>query len=237
MIRVLIVEDQPIVAAANAKYVGRIPGFEVGGQALTGADALRHLSVGHFDLVLLDIYLPDMHGLDVVRAMRAAGHAADVIIVTRARDLDLVRSAVSYGIVHYLIKPFTFAIIEEKLTRYRTYRTQAAVPSGTPSQHDVDRLLRGLHGSGERLPRNVNRSSLDAVIGVFDAGEGAGGAEGAAGRSAAEVAEALGVSRVTARRYLEYLAETGALERGQRYRGAGGRPETEYRRPASNDHP
>jgi response regulator of citrate/malate metabolism len=229
MIRVLIVEDQPIVAAANAKYIERMPGFEVGGQALTGADALRQLSVGRIDLVLLDVYLPDMHGLDVVRAMRAAGHTTDVIIVTRARDLDLVRSAVSFGIVHYLIKPFTFALMEEKLTRYRKYRTQAPVPSGTPSQHDVDRLLGGLHGGGERLPRNVNRSSLDAVIGVFDAG-------GSAGRSATEVAEALGMSRVTARRYLEYLAETGALERGQRYRAAG-RPETEYRRPASNEHP
>jgi response regulator of citrate/malate metabolism len=173
-----------------------------------------------------------MHGLDVVRAMRAAGHTTDVIIVTRARDLNLVRSAMTYGIVHYLIKPFTFAIIEEKLSRYRQYREQGTGRDRTPSQYDVDRLLRGLHGAGVRLPRNVNRTSLEAVIGLLD------GISGDDARSATEVAEALGVSRVTARRYLEYLADTGALERGVRYSGTGGRPEVEYRRPvAGQGHP
>jgi len=71
------------------------------------------------------MFLPDMHGLDVVRAMRTAGHRADVIAVTSARDIEVVRAAVSQGIVQYLLKPFTFSALREKLERYAAYRQTA----------------------------------------------------------------------------------------------------------------
>ena len=97
LIRVLVVEDDPIAAQAHAAYVTRVPGFTVVATALTGADALRHLSHESTDLVLLDLNLPDMHGMDVCRAVRAAGRRTDVIAVTSARDLAMVRGAVSQG--------------------------------------------------------------------------------------------------------------------------------------------
>jgi response regulator of citrate/malate metabolism len=156
--------------------------------------------------------------------MRAGGHDADVIAVTSARDLAVVRSAVSQGIVQYLLKPFSFATFREKLERYREYREQGADDGVVTGQHEVDRMLATLRGTeGQPLPKGVSPESLDAVVGALRRAEGA--------MSAAEIAEALGVSRVTARRYLEHLADVGVLARHMRYGGAG-RPVVEYRRTA-----
>ncbi|MDT7577508.1 MAG: hypothetical protein QOH17_3841, partial [Pseudonocardiales bacterium] len=107
MIRTLVVEDDPVAAAAHVQHVGRVRGFEVVASAATGADALRVLARGGVDLVLLDVHLPDTNGLEVLRRMRAAGHTADVIMVTQARDLAVVRAAIAYGATQYLVKPFT----------------------------------------------------------------------------------------------------------------------------------
>jgi response regulator of citrate/malate metabolism len=165
------------------------------------------------------MYLPDMHGLDVVRAMRTAGHRADVIAVTSARDLAVVRAAVSQGIVQYLLKPFTFAGLREKLERYAAYRQQLAGDAAI-SQHEVDRVLATLRGSDSGgLPKGMSRESLDAVVMVLR--------PSSESLSATEVAEAVGASRVTARRYLEYLADSALVVRKARY-GNAGRPEVEY---------
>ena len=220
-IGVLVVEDEPVAADAHVAYVGRVRGFAVRAKALDGASAIRLLrdpSCG-IDLVLLDMYLPDMHGLDVVRAMRTAGHRADVIAVTSARDLEVVRAAVSQGIVQYLLKPFTFAALREKLERYAAYRQQLAGDVAI-SQHEVDRVLATLRGSDSgSLPKGMSRESLDAVVLVLR--------PSSESLSATEVAGAVGASRVTARRYLEYLADSALVVRRARYGGAG-RPEVEY---------
>ena len=219
---VLIVEDEPVAADAHVAYVGRVRGFGVRGKAHDGAEAIRQLGdpSSGIDLVLLDLYLPDMHGLDVVRAMRTAGHRADVIAVTSARDLEVVRAAVSQGIVQYLLKPFTFAALREKLERYAAYRQQLAGDVAI-SQHEVDRVLATLRGSDSgSLPKGMSPQSLDAVVMVLR--------PSSEGLSATEVAGVLGASRVTARRYLEFLADSALVVRRSRY-GSAGRPEVEYR--------
>jgi len=109
--RVLVVEDEPVALEAHAAYVARVPGFEVAATAPTAREALRVLAATPVDVVLLDMNLPDGHGLDVVRAMRAAGSRADVIAVTSARELEVVRAAVSQGVVQYILKPFVFATL------------------------------------------------------------------------------------------------------------------------------
>jgi primosomal protein N' (replication factor Y) len=91
-VRVLVVEDDPVAAEAHRLYVERVPGFAVTGVVHSGAEALRSLTHKEVDLLLLDLYLPDAHGLDVCRAVRAAGHTVDVMVVTSARDLAVVRA-------------------------------------------------------------------------------------------------------------------------------------------------
>ena len=118
MIRVLVVEDDPVAADAHQLYVGRVPGFEVAADALSRAEAVRALDRTPVDLLLLDLYLPDGHGLQLLRSLRAAGHAADVIAVTSARDLAVVREGVSLGVVQYVLKPFTYPTLRDRLVRY-----------------------------------------------------------------------------------------------------------------------
>lgn len=121
-IRVLVVEDEPLIAEAHKAYVERLPGFTVAGVVHTAQDAMAALRGAPVDLVLLDLNLPDRHGLDVCRALRAAGSGTDVLAVTSARDLAMVRAAVALGVTHYLLKPFTFAAFRDKLERYAQYR-------------------------------------------------------------------------------------------------------------------
>jgi response regulator of citrate/malate metabolism len=219
--RVLVVEDEPVALEAHAAYVERVPGFAVAATAATSHEALRALQSTEVDVVLLDMNLPDRHGLDVIRAMRAGGHRADVIAVTSARDLDVVRAAVSLGVVQYLLKPFVFATLRDRLEAYRAYRAQLGSTQELSTQAEVDRLVAGVRtstpaalpkGMGEDLLAKVTRTLRDAGVGL----------------SATELGEALGVSRVTARRYAEYLSDNRLAVRSRRYAGAG-RPEVEYR--------
>ncbi|MDQ4489834.1 response regulator [Sinomonas sp. ASV486] len=225
-IRVLVVEDEPIAAEAHATYVGRVPGFLHIGTAHDGASALRlagQLAAAGtpVDLVLLDMNLPDLHGLDVGRRMRAAGHAVDIIAITAVRELPVVRRAISVGVVQYLIKPFTFAAFAERLEHYRVYHEALAGAGGQTSQAAVDGALAALRAPIARpLPKGLSAGTLESVREFLRTHRGAA--------SAAEVTEAVGVSRVTARRYLEHLADTGEVARSARY-GAPGRPENEYR--------
>lgn len=219
-IRTLVVEDEVMLAEAHRAYVERVAGFEVAGVAHSGAEALRALGDTEVDLVLLDFFLPDMGGLEVCRAIRAAGHRADVIAVTSARDTETVRAAVSQGVVQYLLKPFAFATLRDKLERYADYRRRLATPGDAGDQGEVDRMLAVLRGSSEpALPKGMSSTTLNGVIErLRDAGDPV---------SATEVAEELGVSRVTARRYLEHLVGQGLARRSARY-GNAGRPEHLY---------
>ncbi|MGW1765415.1 response regulator [Streptomyces sp. NPDC002073] len=219
-VRVLVVEDDPVAAAAHALYVGRVPGFTVAGTAHTVAEARRALERTPVDLLLLDLYLPDGHGLGLARALRAAGHRIDVIAVTSARDLAVVRESVSLGVVQYVLKPFAFPTLRDRLQRYAEYRTAAAGEAG--GQDDVDRALAALRTPRPAaLPKGLSAPTLDRVAGILR-----GAADG--GVTAAAAAEAAGISRITARRYLEHLVDTDRAVRAPRY-GQVGRPELCYR--------
>ncbi|MFD3421670.1 response regulator [Streptomyces decoyicus] len=217
-IRVLVVEDDPVAADAHALYVGRVPGFTVSGTVHSGAGARRHLEQHAVDLLLLDLYLPDGHGLQLVRTLRAAGHTADVIAVTSARDLAMVREGVSLGVVQYVLKPFTFATLRDRLTRYAEFRATTGEASG---QDEVDRAIAALRAPRQAsLPKGLTAATLRAVTDVLRTA--------GSGLTAAEAAADVGISRITARRYLEHLVESGRAARAPQY-GQVGRPELRYR--------
>ncbi|OZM72213.1 two-component system response regulator [Amycolatopsis antarctica] len=221
MISVLVVEDDPVAAEAHRTYVERVSGFTVAGVVHAGNEALRFVERTPVDLVLLDFYLPDTHGLAVCRALRAAGRAVDVIAVTSARDLAVVRAAVSSGVVQYLLKPFTFASLRDKLERYAEFRDQLGGVGEVGGQADVDRMLATLRTTDHStLPKGMSGETLDAVTSALR--------DASNGLSAASTATTVGVSRVTARRYLEYLADSGLVVREPHY-GQVGRPEVWYR--------
>ncbi|MER5279759.1 response regulator [Streptomyces sp. NPDC002809] len=218
MIRVLVVEDDPVAADAHQLYVDRVPGFSVAAVAHTRAEAVRALDRVPVDLLLLDLYLPDGHGLQLLRALRAAGHAADVIAVTSARDLAVVREGVSLGVVQYVLKPFTFATLRDRLVRYAEFRSTAGEASG---QDEVDRALATLRTpQPARLPKGLSSPTLEAVTRVLRAAPD--------GVTAAAAGLELGISRITARRYLEHLVTAGRAVRSPQY-GQIGRPELHYR--------
>ncbi len=218
-VRVLVVEDEELAAEAHVTYVGRVPGFEVAGVARTATEAARFLEGHDVDLVLLDMNLPDGHGLGLLQRLRAAGHLVDVVAVTAARETEVVRHAVAHGVVLYLLKPFTFATFRDKLEQYAAYRSRLEAAPEEVVQDEVDRMFGSLRTSGTTLPKGMSAETLRAVVAAVRGAD--------AGLSASEVADVVGASRVTARRYLEHLADAGSLERQQRY-GGGGRPEVEY---------
>lgn len=225
-LRVLVVEDEPVAAEAHTDYVGRVPGFVVAATAATSAAALKALQDKEIDVVLLDMNLPDRHGLEVVRAMRTAGHRADVIAVTSARDLEVVRAAVSLGVVQYVLKPFVFATLRDRLVAYRAYRDQVSSGAAVGTQAEVDEVFSVARVSTEsRLPKGMSEELLGRVSRTLR--EHAGTAAAGSGLSATELGDLLGVSRVTARRYAEHLTASRQAVRRSRYTGAG-RPEVEY---------
>jgi response regulator of citrate/malate metabolism len=220
VIRTLIVDDDVRVADIHRGYVERVDGFAVAGMAHRGADALRRVAEDRPDLVLLDIYLPDLTGLEVCRRLRAAGNLVDVIAVTAARDVDTVRGAVGLGVAQYLVKPFAFATFREKLERYAAFRARAA-RAGEAEQEEIDAILGELRSSSAiPLPKGLSKETLRLVARTLR--------ESDVPLGAAEAAELAGLSRVTARRYLEHLVLGRRAELELRY-GRSGRPEHRYR--------
>lgn len=225
-VRVLVVEDEALAAEAHAAYVARVPGFELAGVARSARDAVRALDNAQaggrpVDLVLLDMNLPDGHGLGLLAGLRGAGHLCDVIAVTAARDTKVVRQAVVQGVVLYLLKPFTFATFRSKLEQYADYRARMDAAPAEVVQDEVDQLLGSLRPTGSApLPKGMSAETLRTVTAAL---REAGGE-----LSASEVAATVGASRVTARRYLEHLADQGLAARGVRYGASGGRPEVSY---------
>ncbi len=220
MIRTLIVDDDFRVASLHRAYVEKVPGFSVVGEAATGAEALRLVNSAKPELVLLDIYLPDISGLEVMRTIREAGASrVDVIPITAARDVESLRAAMHGGVVHYLIKPFRFAALHEKLQSYAAMRQRLSQLSET-DQHAVDTLYHILRqGNGETLPKGLSRPTLDLVTRILH--------EAGRDLTAIDVSELASLSRVTARRYLDHLVQLGRVEVVMRY-GSPGRPEHQY---------
>ncbi len=223
MIRTLVVDDDFRVASIHAAYVEKVPGFTLVGQARSAEALVGSIVSLKPDLILLDLYLPDHHGLDVLKRLRQPSSTAiniDVIVITAANDPASVRTAMQCGAIAYLLKPFGFPAFQEKLVAYREMRRQLT-GLHTADQSSVDRLYASLSGDlGNLANRPPSTYTLDAIESVL--------VESETDLSASDVAGRLGVSRATAQRYLSRLEATGVVTMTLHYR-ATGRPEHRYR--------
>ncbi|MFG3548852.1 response regulator [Streptomyces sp. NPDC047725] len=221
-IGVLVVDDDFMVARVHRAFVERVEPFRVVGVAGTGEQALAAVDELRPDLVLLDLYLPDLFGLDVIPRLRAAGHDCDVMVISAARESDAVRGAVRHGVVDYLLKPFDFEDLRSRLERYAVQRGRL-LGTVVRSQADVDRVLAGAAAPAvpvPALPKGMSVETAELVERTLREAEGT--------LSASECAALTGVSRVSARRYLEYFHTVGSADVSLRY-GVAGRPERRYR--------
>lgn len=222
-IRVLIVEDDFAVARLHTRFLERVDGFEVVGSELTAGSAIARLERGGVDLVLLDMFLPDGSGVQLLRRIRATSTAPlDVIMVTASPEPELVRQALALGAVDYVLKPFQADDFGTRLRRYAEHRARAQRASEdlALSQDQIDALQGRPASRRAALPKGLSESTARLV-----ADEVRRRSEPA---TAAEIGESLGMSRVSARRYLEHFLERGDVEVRPRY-GDAGRPQNLYR--------
>ncbi|ACU98729.1 response regulator [Saccharomonospora viridis] len=223
MIRVLVVDDDFMVAKVHSGYVNRTPGFTVIGAAHSGTAALRMARDERPDLILLDIYLPDIDGLTVLRELRAdpATVDIDVVVITAARDVDTIRGSLHGGALHYLIKPFSYAVLRDQLDHVSSLHRKLERLSARPAaaQHEVDDVFSGRPRRTASLPKGLTEQTAALVRTALT--------EHPEGLSATECAHVTRLSRPSTRRYLEHFAETGQAEVRLRYGGTG-RPERRY---------
>ncbi|MFD7879015.1 response regulator [Streptomyces sp. NPDC059766] len=225
MIDVMVVDDDFRVAEINARYVEKVPGFRVAARAHSAAQALATVEQGCIDLVLLDHYLPDRTGLQLVHRMREQGHGTDVIMITAAGDVATVQAAMRLGALHYLVKPFTFAALRTRLDSYAALRrtVDRVGGRGIAGQEQVDRIFGALRTApgptAPGLPSGHSEPTTDLICTVLHRAEHP--------LSAHEVAAETGLSRSTAQRYLRHLEQAGRLRLSLRY-GDTGRPEHRY---------
>ena len=222
MIRIIIVEDDPMVAQLNAAYLERLEGFCVVGQFSNGLEALEYLRENPVDLAIVDVYMPVCSGIELLRKLRSEWNRTAVIMITAATEMNVVDEALHLGIEDYIIKPFSYDRLRESLLRFRD-KTSLVQESGTVSQDLVDRLLgnQTRPRPGSPLPKGLNPRTMAAIRAVLEQGSGSI-------HTCESISAVSGLSRVTVRHYLNYLIDTGMLDSAIDYE-TGGRPRVLYR--------
>ncbi|WHY06181.1 response regulator [Bacillus altitudinis] len=223
MIKVLIAEDDFRIAAIHESYIQKVQGFQVAGKAKSAKDLWGALQKEQVDLILLDVYMPDELGTNLLPLLRERHPEVDVIIITAATETMLLRDALHYGVIHYLIKPVTAQKFTQVLTEYKEKR-ELINSKDEVNQTMIDLFFGQIQEESQQkderdLPTGINSLTLDKVK-TFMAAE-------MNGITAEELGEKMGASRTTARRYVEYLVTTGECRAELAY-GIIGRPERKY---------
>lgn len=229
-IRVVVIEDDPMVQEINTQFIERVPGFQVVGVAANGAEGVKLAQELVPDLVVMDVFMPVQDGVKALIELRARDQAVDVIVITAAKDKPTIQAMLRNGAMDYIIKPFQYERIQQSLESYRQYRQQMGL-DGSASQEEVDRLFRKTveqpSKAGEpvketeALPKGLHAVTLDQIERHLEKENQS--------LSAEEVAERVGIARVTARRYLDYLEKVGRVRLDVSYGGVG-RPTNRYMR-------
>ncbi|RXT13719.1 response regulator [Ammoniphilus sp. CFH 90114] len=224
-IEVLIVEDDIRIAEIHRRFTEKVEGFSVIATATTGEQAREWLEVVGPQLVLLDVYLPDMRGIDLVPVIRQNFQHTDVIMITAASEVEVVRKALHGGVFDYIVKPLTFDRFRASLEKYRSH-LQRLEETETLSAQQIEELwkkeqsLSFQEEEEEDIPKGIDPLTLDRILRFVAQMEDKG-------MTAEMLSKESGVSRSTARRYLEYLISQKKIYAELIY-GNVGRPERRY---------
>lgn len=228
MINVLIVDDDAMVAELNHRYVAQLDGFQCCGVASTLGQAKAFIQdLKHpIDLILLDVYMQQENGLDLLPVLRQAQRAIDVIMISSAADAETIQQSLHYGVVDYLIKPFQFGRFEEALINWK--RKRALMDNQQHyKQAELDQLLHGIqpmrvaHESKRQLPKGLTPQTLRTICQWIDS-------HATVEFSTEDLASEVLISRVSCRKYLVWLEEIKVLHTSVHY-GMTGRPVYRYR--------
>tara|TARA_B110000503_G_scaffold109055_1_gene163092 strand:- start:2022 stop:2708 length:687 start_codon:yes stop_codon:yes gene_type:complete len=221
LIRVVIAEDNPQNALIQQTYLQRIDGFELVGIAHSLLDAESLVEIFKPDLLLLDVYFPSGNGMQFLRDLRAKDCATDVILITAAKEVDVLKAALHGGVFDYILKPLVFERLQTSLTNYIHHHERLKAVADV-AQTDLDQLMPRITSNPEliRLPKGIDELTLNNVLNVISEQTEAVNAE--------QIGNNIGASRTTARRYLEYLVGLQEISVQIHY-GSVGRPERLYK--------
>jgi len=218
-INVLIVDDDPMVAQVHKGFTTTVEGFEVVGCASNGVEALDMLAKLRVDLVVLDVYMPQLDGTALLTKIRQLGYETDVLMITAANDTPTISNALRSGIIGYIIKPFKLERYQSVLENYREMKLNLKKKSSM-NQDELDKLMPVKQLKDSQLPKNLHKATLSSILDFMVKSNTA--------LSAEDTAAGTGLSRATTRRYLEYLADIGQVELILEYFSIG-RPTNRYR--------
>lgn len=222
MYKVAIVEDDFRIADINKAFVEQVEGFEVIGVALNGKSFIQLLKEKSPQLVLLDIYIPDISGEELLLYIKKNFPNIDVIMITAAKEMKTLEFCLQHGIFDYLIKPIHATRLHKSLEKYRAFKEKLNKKEELDQRY-IDAILDRTEipaDNNVKYPKGIDSITLERVKNFLTSDSN--------GYTAEEIGKPLGISRSTARRYLEYLVNTNILEADLRY-GTVGRPERIYR--------
>lgn len=224
MIKVLIVEDDPMVAMLNTHYLEQVGGFELVQAVNSVKSAIEILEKSRVDLVLLDIFMPEETGFELLMYIRNQEKESDIIMISAVHDMGSIKKTLQYGVVDYLIKPFTFERFKEALTIYREKLTFMKEQQKI-SQSELDSLILQKEKREptvtKELPKGLTKQTLQLIWQKI---------ESLNGRvfTTDEMAQLVGISRVSIRKYVMFLTDIGVLENEMMYQHVG-RPVSKLR--------
>ena len=225
--KVLIVEDDPMVAMINEQYVCKNPQFVVAASCRNGQEALDFLDANNVDLIVLDVFMPYMDGIETLKKIREKKIAAEVIMVTAANDSATIEETMHLGVIDYLIKPFAFERFQVALEKFVAHR-KILKQNSILDQSCIDNMIsnatetavtKTIDPNQQELPKGIQKKTLILIEEYLEQNTG--------WHTVVMIAEKLGISIVTARHYMNYLEEQGLIVAEINY-GTGGRPSVLY---------
>ncbi|WCK54079.1 response regulator [Aneurinibacillus sp. Ricciae_BoGa-3] len=219
-VRAVVVDDDFMIARLHGKFIDSQPGYQLVGIAHNYEQALSIVKETNPNLLLLDVFMPDRSGIDVLREIRALNIPCDAILITAANELEVVEEGFRFGVFDYLIKPFDLNHLQDSLKKYGQFKSRLSSLTSV-NQGMVDDLKKMRSASHVKpMASGIDFRTLERIKSSLSLSE--------TPQSAEEIAKTAGVSRSTARTYLAYLVEENSADEELVY-GAIGRPQRVFR--------